>query len=564
MAKKMQSEEAQRNTSFRVFEYGCLSPLANEDIALEQMRKRNEFWNRLVSIEGEYRKKSMSLIASERNDTLDNLEGKIADLRDEIDKHRKVALKDVDAFSLVNEVKKLQEDRKILYAEQKMRRKEFIEMNKPAFELIEKERRDAVKKAQAESGLWWCNYDDVLSSYNVARIKAMKEGKELKYHRFDGSGKVSVRCQRGLAIEKVFGSNKHIQIKPIDQTAWDCSIRAERRKMTRSIVKIRVGSDGRDPIWFELPFVMHRPISFECTIRSASVVREKYGNSFRYKLIIITCFSQFAENTADKGAVGIDLGWRRVDDGLRVAYWCDEEGRNGTLTIPNDIIVRFKKVDDLKSIRGRHFNNAKAVLAGWLKDKPTPEWLKGEAKFLYKWNSPSKFKKLLFKWHQKRFPEDQEMVAFIEKYLKRDLHLWQWEFNLRDKIQRRRRELYRIFAAELVKRYSTVFLEKFDLRRVEEESEYGTQGALLSNYHRTIASVSILRNVINSTFSRRGKYILQIEAKNTTMKCHKCGQVEKFDSKRQIFHTCSACDAVWDQDHNAAINILERGLSQKE
>lgn len=556
------------NIVYRVFEYGCLSPLANEDIALEQMKKRNIFWNSLVSIEREYRKKSIALIASGRNDTITNLEAKVADLLNEIKQRRKAARKNVDTTDLVNKIKELKEERKIVYSEQKLRRKELIEMHKPAFEALEMERREAVKNAQVESGLWWCNYDDVLKSYNVARVKAIKEGKELKYHSFDGSGKVSIRYQRGEAIEEVFASNTLLQIKPIDRATWDCPVRAERRKMTRSIVKIRVGSEGRDrrdPIWFELPFVMHRPIPFQSTIRSASVVREKYGNRFRYKLIIVTCLPQFVDSTADKGAVGVDLGWRRASNGIRVAYWCDAEGQTGKLTLPNDIIARFEKVNSLKSIRGRHFNNAKAVLAAWLRDKPTPEWLKEETKFLFKWNSPGKFKKLLFAWHQNRFPEDREMVAFIEEYLKRDLHLWQWEFNLRDKVQRRRRELYRIFAAELVKKYSIVILEKFDLRRVERKSEdeYGTRGALPASHNRTIASVSILRNVINTTFSHEGKYILQVEPNYTTVKCHKCGHVEKFDSKRQIYHTCSACGILWDQDYNAAVNILNKGLMKK-
>lgn len=43
-------------------------------------------------------------------------------------------------------------------------------------------------------------------------------------------------------------------------------------------------------------------------------------------------------------------------------------------------------------------------------------------------------------------------------------HLYEWVGNLRDQVLKRRREIYRVFAAQLAKRYHTVLREDFDLR----------------------------------------------------------------------------------------------------
>lgn len=39
---------------YAVYEYGCLSPIAGEELALEQMRRRIDFWNALVTLEQEH------------------------------------------------------------------------------------------------------------------------------------------------------------------------------------------------------------------------------------------------------------------------------------------------------------------------------------------------------------------------------------------------------------------------------------------------------------------------------------------------------------------------------
>jgi hypothetical protein len=60
-------------------------------------------------------------------------------------------------------------------------RRARVELNKRSIESLETARREAVKQAQADSGLYWCNYDDVIASYETARKRALREGRELRF-----------------------------------------------------------------------------------------------------------------------------------------------------------------------------------------------------------------------------------------------------------------------------------------------------------------------------------------------------------------------------------------------
>lgn len=547
----------------RVYEYGCLPPISGEAEMLDQMVKRNKLWNDLVTIERDFRARSQELITPE-NTEFNEIDKEIETLREQIKERRKSARKSVDISDLKIKIKELSAQKKEAYAAYKETRKSLIEKNKEQLKILDNERKEKVKEAYHNSQLYWGNYNDVINnSYNVARIRAMKAGVDLKYQRFDGTGKVTVQIQGGLSTEDVFKQGTLLQIQPVDPYAWICPIRAERKKLCRSVVKIRVGSDGRSPIWLELPFVMHRPLPENGTIKAAAVIREKIGNKYRYKLTLTVMYPQHIIDVTDKDYVALNLGWRMVKEGLRVAYWCDSKGDHGQLVLSNDILNRFKKLDDLKSIRSNHFNDAVEVLKTWKKDKSVPEWLQEETKSLAQWKSPGNFKRLVNIWKDNRFAGDQEIVSYLEEYIKRENHLWLWETNLRDKIFKRRREEYRIFAAKLASKYSAVALEKYDLRKVTEKPnpEAGTSGTTPASRNRTIASISTLREIIDSTFSREGKAVISVDSKDITSECHKCGHTEKFESDKNIYHTCSACGEIWDQDHNAAINNLRRGFS---
>jgi transposase len=53
-----------------------------------------------------------------------------------------------------------------------------------------------------------------------------------------------------------------------------------------------------------------------------------------------------------------------------------------------------------------------------------------------------------------------------------------------------------------------------------------------------------------------------LEESGTTKRCHACGSMEEFD-RRELTHTCSTCSLLWDQDYNAAMNMLTTDVSDE-
>jgi rubrerythrin len=543
----------------RVFEYGCLRPASGEDAMIEEIRRRNDYWNRLVEIERQDREERFKILAVP-GDPIPALVEEMQRLREEIrDLRKKERSGKVDTTEKTARLAELRQQIAELVLQLKTERKERAKDPAVKAELnrLESRRQILLHQARHESGLYWGNYGDVEMAYDVARKKALKSGLELRFHRFDGTGKVTVRWQHGLPVEEVFECrDTRLQIEPVPDAAWTSPARSVRRKMARSVVRLRVrGGEKNKPIWVELPFIMHRPLPAGGRIQTASVCRERVGDGYRYKLVITVSLPDYLlkECKLDKcKACGIDLGWRMVSQGLRVAYLMDVQGKQEELILPHRMLNVFEKCEDLRSIRDRNFNAAKSELVNWL--KLHPGILDGEN--IEQWHSPGRLAHLVDGWQ--RVPGDDNILSYLQTWRKQEKHLYAWEFNARDQVQRWRREEYRKFAARVVKNYDVIALEDFDLRQIARKPapENGTRGSLPPDRQRVIASVSELRQTIENAANRERKEVVKIPAAYTTITCNQCGHTEKFDSARNLKNTCPKCGTLWDQDENAARNLL--------
>jgi len=544
------------------YEYGCLAPTSGEDAMIKEMRDRNNLWNALVEIERNHQAKVRQILTVPDDPTVP-IKREISEIEAEIKNARQKARSGkVDVDTLKSKLKGLRAELKEARARAREERRQLLEAVRPALQELDRQRTAAVKDAVNASQLYWCNKEDVLNSYDAARRKAMKLGVDLRFHRWTGRGKVFVRYQNGLPVQDVFGSDTRLQIAPVPQEAWDSSSRSARRKLSKTVARLRVTSDSnRRPVWIELPMVMHRPLPPGGKIRSAAVVRERVGRRFRYKLVVIaTIPERDIKAKPPAGAIAIDIGWRAVEGGLRVAYWADDGGNHGTLVLEQAILDRFATLRNLDSIRDKNFEEAKTALKEWLSGRAVPGWLGEETASLAAWRSQGRLTGLVYRWRENRFEGDGDIVQTLESWLIKENHLYDWEANLRDKVRRRRREEYRKFAAWVARNYGRVIMEDFDLRRVVRKPlpEDGTGGSQPRDWHRTIAAVSELRLAVESACRREGVAVTRAEAPYTTQRCHACGHTEKWDAAAQIFHTCPSCGAVYDQDYNAARVMLQQ------
>lgn len=551
-----------------VYEYGCLAPVFGEEALLAEMRRRNDFWNKLVEIDHDYRAKVKEVLHSSFQEQADFLAEELKRVEDAINVRRQSERSGkADISELKVKAKELKAALTEARQNAKEERKKLVEANRPILDALDVERKEAVMRVKRESGLYWTNADDVLASYDAARKKAMREGVDLKFHRWAGEGKIFIRYQYGLPVSHLFGNDARLQVDPVPEEAWDSPQRSIRRKAARTKVRIRVGSDGRRPVWAELPMVMHRPIPQDSEIRSAAVIRFKVGEKYCYKLIVTATIPEGrAVLRRERRAVGIDVGWRAVENGLRVVYWVDDLGNHGELVLGHDILHGFIEVSDLQSIRDTYFNDAQAFLVAWLADNSVPDWLREATETLASWKSSRRLAALVRRWRDNRFDGDSAVFNEMNWWLSRENHLFNWQVNLRDQVLRRRREEYRKFAAWLARTYSLIVFEDFDLRWVSRKptAENGTQGSLPPDRQRFIAAVSELRQAVESTCRREGTDVIRVEAAFTTISCHVCGHTEKFDAAKHIWHTCPACGALYDQDYNAAVNLLAKSRLLQE
>jgi hypothetical protein len=544
-----------------------------------EMRRRQQLWNALVELERSYRTKALPLIqeweashAPLRQVLLQiaDKEARLESVREEIKRRRKQTRSGkADVEELRAEARALAEELRGLRARKRELRSllDRAQLNEKLAPL-EAERERRANELAVSGGLYWANYGDVLDAWHVARRKPVARGRDwtqaLHFRCWDGTGQVTVRYQYGLPVAKALAcQDTRLQIEPVPEEAWTHPVRGVRRKLARTKIRLRVGSDeSRRPVWLELPMVMHRPLPVNAKIREASAIREKVADSYRWKVTITVDESGPAQKCSDGKTVGIDFGWRRVRDGLRVAYWYDTDGNHGQLVIPENTLSEFARLDDLRSIRDRHFNEMREWLASWLRGRKVPEQLAEATANLCDWRSPARMAALYRRWE--RFDGDDEAYDRLTDWHRKDTHLWRWGRHLEDQLIKRRREQYRIFAARLAREYSFVALEALNLKNMiaKPVPEDGTQGSLPEDWYRRVAALHSLRQIIKATCAREGVAVLEVRAELTTQWCHACNHEERFDAAPQIWHTCRRCGTPWDQDYNAARNILERGLSQ--
>lgn len=553
--------------SYRVYAYGVVGePTGDtEGAILDVIRLRNNLWNSLVEIERDIRSRALRLLTVPENQVqIDASKAQLEEMAKLIKAAKKQKNKEL--------VAKLTEDRNRertvfsgLIETAKANRAAHKETVKAELATLEAERKLRVKAAYNENGSYWGNYNDELAAYNTARVAAMKAGVDLRFRPWrNGEGKITVLFSSdpqptgSVTGDPAYVPNTRIQIDSVSSAAFDHPRRSMRRRMAQTTGRIRIGSvtGTHSPRWIEFKMVYHRPLP-PGLVRAASLVREVVGLRHRYKLIVTVETPDVQTVPAPElPVVAVDLGWRKLPQGLRVAYWADTEGKHGELVLGDEFTSQFRKVSDLRSILDQKWNVFHTGMCAWLKLLPAslpggvPDWFTEATETFSAWKSQRRAYGLYRRWAANRFAGDDAGFALADEWRERYEHLYEWEANLHDQVLSRRKHLYRNFAAHLVRTYGKVILEEFNLTRVCADQV----GAAARQ--RVEASVSGLRLAIAQDCARDGVEFVAINAANTTQLCHVCGATYQWDAAESVSHGCLRCGSVYDQDFNACINIL--------
>jgi len=560
----------------RIYTYGCRLPILGSNLVEEQLRLARAYHNKLIEIELARKVKVREAMTSVSSvsvalDVLNELNKQIETERTIINATKAAARSSaVDVGVQRARIRDLQGQRKEAFTVLKAAKMASKTPEMVAkFEEIGNEANEAIRAARATCNVYWGTYLLVEKAIEEAKAppkKGQRKG-ELRFRHWDGCGRVGVQLQGGLPVAAAFGSDTRLRIAPLPTTG-------SKRGMTMTTVHIRVGSDEKGgPIWAAFPFRLHRPLPTDGTIKWTWIHRTFKGRWTNYDLQIVVEAPSFARPERpphDGGVVALDLGWRKRirettpdKSDLRVAYYHDDQGRHGEILLDAEIRQKLDHANSLRSIEDRNFDEIKTVLLAWMEGHPLPDGLKETFEHFAKWRSAKRMGAAIDQWKISRTNGDDEIFERLAAWWKQHRHLYDWESCERDRTLNRRLDFYRNVAADLTRRYAVVVIEDFDLRRVTEhelpESER-KEAPAPARYNRVISSPSEFRGTIKSAAPGNGCRVVEVDCSYTTVQCHRCCRIEKWDAAANLVHTC-ACGHTWDQDYNAAINLLARFAS---
>lgn len=448
-----------------------------------------------------------------------------------------------------------------------------------------------------QQGLFWGTYLQV----DLA-MRDRKRGAPPSLAKQGTDGKIAVQLQpdQGLDVALAFlPKHKHInniRIDAIPPEAWqtgkdpgDLPL-GQRRRLRRTKIRMRVGN--KPDVWTELNAYMHRPLPKGSKIKWVFLMRRRVGFRWIWGLrFVVSSAAGFQDPLcATSGEVGVDLGWRIMPSGLRVACWLGSDGQKGELQLPTEVYTAWDKADSLQSIRDRLFNEMVEELKVWLNRRKNqtalpdiPDWLKRSTETLPYWKSFYRLRDLQQRWKTLRWrlperlrdtvpahkqysengvvyelldpvPHSEEIQIRLREWFRKDRHLHDWRMFQMRKAANKREEIFYRFAAILRRKYEKVKVEDVNWRElmarpeVSDEPEDNKHGA--RKYARE-GSPGLLREILERTFAKSER----VEAAMTTRPCAECNHLEEWDQSR-LMHTCSNCLAQWDQDENAARHIL--------
>lgn len=428
----------------------------------------------------------------------------------------------------------------------------------------------AALAAAKEAGLYWPTYNAITR----AADQAAKAIDSPRFPRFDGGGSIYYQIQTESGAEYLTpyeahrcGSN-HLQIHSTDHPK-------------HFVAKVRIGSEGRlIPIWLSVPFKMHRPLPPDTYITNVIVSKKRVEARSVWQIVFTLARPAGWQKPrqATGKIIAVNLGWRIVPEGLRVAYWRDSAGNAGQIVFPHDgpcsegrppYTSLWSRIEELQSDRDKLFNEAIADLQRWKQGAQNlPDWFVEATASLPQWRSQGRLAGLVNRWRDNRFAGDEEIFGRMEQppcgknwqrytgWRNKDKHLWTWQENLRNQVLAGRQHFYRVLAARWASEYDRVLLAKIDWTKLRRDPQPEEAQEEIAKLYRNIASCGELQKAIKEVAE-----VQWFPAANLTRTCHRCDHVQQRMNRGKRMHTCEnePCGKTWDLDDNHCRNLLASG-----
>lgn len=397
--------------------------------------------------------------------------------------------------------------------------------------------------------------------------------------RFRGEGRIGVQVHRLSAAELLSGSNKQIHLSLTDKIGG--------RGRRYGTLRLRVGPET----FAEFPVKLWRPLPPDSVITQAWVLVTREGPRSSYRLQLTTETTSWARPAPVRGAgvVAVDVGWRVVEGGIRVAYFVDDHGRHGEIVVPEKVRSLYDHASRLRSFSDQHFDRARIVVAEWLAEHPSdaPAWMPGATQSLSYWRAHWKLDRWVAarlteyipqgawqKWRDQRRAERldffgtfsemsvflgeasplEQLSFYLDAWRRKDLHLYDLATRARGRAERRRRELFRK-VAQIARQYEHVLVEDIDLTAFTRNApaEQTPEAEYLHSVQR-VAAPGLLLAILKEACGDR---VTALDPANTTRTCYRCGFINtEWAVPEELRQQCGGCRSIWDQDENACRVML--------
>jgi len=126
--------------------------------------------------------------------------------------------------------------------------------------------------------------------------------------------------------------------------------------------------------------------------------------------------------------------------------------------------------------------------------------------------------------------------------------------HIHKRIASRRKDFAHKLSRQLVNEFQVIAFEDLDIQNMQKNNWHSMNKSIGD------AAWGQFRQYTTYKAEYAGRTCVAVDPRNTTQMCSGCGQIVTKDLSVRI-HDCPYCGLKLDRDHNAALNILARGLS---
>ncbi|CAM2833354.1 hypothetical protein JHFBIEKO_5597 [Methylobacterium mesophilicum] len=520
--------------------YGLLDPLDWASDCDDEIDRSRKLWNNLVDIHETYAQKYYDLILKDKY------------LKEAKTNYEKLQEK-LASLAAISQAKKL-----LALTQKEVSKRMASELRD-----LELARREAVKVARQNSGLWWGNYNPLVRAFENARSAAVRGGHTMRRRAPGGNSRITNTLQGGADVEQLYdGSLSQVMIRPPSGRAWSAESRGERRRLQRTRLTATVfvqSGERRSVTW---PMVMHRPIPDDCRVKEVIITRRRVGEQWKWAASFICTRAPGPAAPLPAGAkpLAVDIGWRRVPDGLRVATVSAADGLPRFVVLQKDLLEAFAFTDEL---RDRVQTSARVGLEllqatdATRFEQPYQEMLitlqrREEGRF----TGLREFTRGPFFTAQSRDAVGAEIAAWRKAYTK----LVTWLSNHQRKVVARRNHQYQNAAIEIIESASSVVINDVKFADIGRRSDRSAETNFFPqrvNYYRVAAAPSELVRCLRLQATKRGIPFSK-EAAPSPVGCPECGSTARKSRADAMPQTCEACGTSFDQDVATCRSLLAR------